>query len=249
MTTRPDTQSSTLKRVLTTAQLGARAGYSTQQVRDLERLGVLPPAERGENGYRRYQEVHVSALLAYRSLVRAVGPIRARAIMPTLLEGSLRTAAAAIDDMHAAIASDRAATLTARRGLDLIRDEAGDVFDAQTDSMSITELGRALGVRSSTLRHWESEGLVRPDRITPQLARHYGWRAIIDARIVAILRAGGHPIPKIAAALSELPESADVAEAQALLDAHLDALGGRSLSLLEAAGHLHALLTARTETR
>lgn len=100
--------------------------------------------------------------------------------------------------------------------------------------MSITELGRALGVRSSTLRHWESEGLIHPDRITPHRARQYGWRAII----VAILRAGGHPIPKIAAALSELRDFADVTEVQALLDT----LDARSLALLEASGYLHALL-------
>ena len=41
------------EQVMTTAALGRLVDYSTQQVRDLERLGVLPAAERGANGYRR----------------------------------------------------------------------------------------------------------------------------------------------------------------------------------------------------
>ena len=32
--------------------------------------------------------------------------------------------------------------------------------------MTITELAAALGVRASTLRFWEQEGLVSPDRVT-----------------------------------------------------------------------------------
>jgi DNA-binding transcriptional MerR regulator len=69
----------------TTAAAARIAGYSTQQVRDLERLGVFPAAERTPNGYRRYLECHIIALRAYRALVAAVGPVPARQLMPTLL--------------------------------------------------------------------------------------------------------------------------------------------------------------------
>ena len=37
---------------LRTADVARATGYSLQQVRDLERLGVIPPAERAGNGYR-----------------------------------------------------------------------------------------------------------------------------------------------------------------------------------------------------
>ena len=39
-------------RMMRTAQLSRASGYSVQQVRDLERLGVIPPAAREQNGYR-----------------------------------------------------------------------------------------------------------------------------------------------------------------------------------------------------
>ena len=38
----------------TTSGLAAASGYSVQQVRDLERLGVTPPAKRQPNGYHHF---------------------------------------------------------------------------------------------------------------------------------------------------------------------------------------------------
>src|SRR5690606_40379753 len=65
-------------RPLTTAALAAASGYSPQQVRDLENLGVLPPAERGSNNYRRFGGRHLVALRAYGALAPAVAPLTAR---------------------------------------------------------------------------------------------------------------------------------------------------------------------------
>ncbi|MEX2970149.1 MerR family DNA-binding transcriptional regulator [Streptomyces sp. C184] len=56
---------STLKSsALRTVDVARRAGYSVQQVRNLERDGVLPPATRTAAGYRRYGELHVHSALA-----------------------------------------------------------------------------------------------------------------------------------------------------------------------------------------
>ncbi|WP_244632229.1 MULTISPECIES: MerR family DNA-binding transcriptional regulator [unclassified Microbacterium] len=141
----------------TTATLGAVAGYSTQQVRDLERLGVLPPAERASNGYRRYEHRHESALRAYRAMATAIGPVPARRLMPELVVAPVDRAAERIDVLHAEIAAERSRVTEALRGLDVAVDEADDAFD-EGDAMTIGELAQALGVRPSALRHWEREG-------------------------------------------------------------------------------------------
>jgi DNA-binding transcriptional MerR regulator len=222
-------------------------GYSTQQVRDLERLGVLPAAERTRNGYRRYQERHITALRAYRALAAAIGPVPARQMMPTLVQGTLDAAAEKIDDLHALLARNRDQVREARRGLQAVLADATHVFDDR-DAMTISELAEALGVRSSALRHWEHEGLVNPDRISRAHTRRYNARAITEARIVAALRSGGHRIPSIARVLDQLREHGLTAEAHALLDARLSELSRRSVALLEASGRLHALLSERQET-
>lgn len=226
--------------IMTTAMLGQRSGYSTQQVRDLERLGVLPVAERGVNGYRRYSPRHEAALRAYRAMASAIGPVPARRLMPGLIAGPLDEAAARIDDLHADIAAERARVKEALAGLAVAVAEAGDVF-REEDAMSIGELAGALDVRPSALRHWEREGLIHPARSSG--VRSYGAEAVTEARIVAALRSGGYGIPPIASILEQVRgQAAAGADVQRLLTERLTALTRRSIALLEAAGYLHALL-------
>ncbi|MBT2499386.1 MerR family transcriptional regulator [Agromyces sp. ISL-38] len=228
-----------------TAELGRRVGYSTQQVRDLERLGVIPRAERGSNGYRRYREQHVIALRAYRALAGSIGPVPARQLMPWLRTCSVDEVAEKIDELHATLASARARVREARQALDAVLRDAGEVFD-ERDAMTISELAQALGVRTSTLRHWEHEGLVAPARRPPH-NRRYESNAIADARIVAALRSGGYPIPTIARALDQLRTHGMTSDARELLDARLADLTRRSIKLLEAASDLHTFLRGRMQ--
>ncbi|WJL94921.1 MerR family transcriptional regulator [Microbacterium sp. ET2] len=229
---------------LTTSAAGRQVGYSTQQVRDLERLGIIPAADRGENGYRRYRPHHVVALRAYRALTAAIGPVPARRIMPALLEEPMDAAAERIDDLHAEISRSRGNVREALRGLDAVLADRADDFD-EHDVMTIGELADALGVRTSALRHWEKEALIAPDRSAAGHARRYGARAISEARIVAALRAGGYPIPPIARLLGQLRADGMTEDARRLLEERLSDLTRRSVALLEASGHLHALLQSR----
>lgn len=230
----------------TTVEIGRRVGYSTQQVRDLERLRIIPRAERGPNGYRRYGEQHLTALRAYRALAAAVGPVPARRLMPDLRDGTLESAAERIDDLHAALARERGRVREALRGLEVAVAESGDVF-GDDDAMTIGELAQALDVRTSALRHWEREGLIHPLRAAESATRSYGARAITEARIVAVLRSGGYGIPPIARIIEQLRGQALTADAQRILSERLAALTRRSVALLAAAGELHALLRELAE--
>ena len=233
------------ERTMTTAALGRRVGYSTQQVRDLERLGVIPPAPRGANGYRRYRSEHETALRAYRAMAAAIGPVPARRLLPAVIAGSAEDAAERIDLLHAHLAEERSRVREALRALDVAMVEADDVF-AEEDAMSIGELAQALGVRPSALRHWEGEGLVHPLRAGAS-TRTYGAAAITEARIVAALRGGGYRIPAIALLLDQVRGHVGPRAVQDILEERLADLTRRSIALLAAAASLHALLVERTE--
>ncbi|HWR86765.1 MAG TPA: MerR family transcriptional regulator [Rhodoglobus sp.] len=223
-----------------TIELARASGYSVQQVRDLERLGVLPPAEREANGYRRYDERHVVALRAYRALAVAAGPVEARALLARLLTAEPTDAAAAVDAVHARLHAERNDVLAAQTALEVIQAEPADGDPA--DAMSITELAPALGIRAATLRFWEQEGLLAPERITSLRVRRYPGTEIARARVVLALRKGGYGISAVRAVLTSLDDSGDVEHARHLLRERLDALARRSVALLHASADLLPLL-------
>jgi DNA-binding transcriptional MerR regulator len=123
--------------------------------------------------------------------------------------------------------------------------------------MTITELAAALGVRTSTLRFWEQEGLAVPDRVTTLRARQYGTGAIQEARIVAALRSSGYGIPAVRDVVATLRQVAGVAgvaegqvdgvtegaaQAERILDRRLDQIAARTVALLRAGADLAAVL-------
>ncbi|MEV6488760.1 MerR family transcriptional regulator [Actinoplanes sp. NPDC051633] len=216
-----------------TADVAQRAGYSVQQIRNLERDGILPPAQRSATGYRRYTDAHVRAALAYRALAAGVGPVEAKRILRAddLL--------ALLDEAHARLHAERRDLALAKEAVAAIAAEP--INDpSPSDAMSISELADALGVRPSALRHWEAEGLVEPDRAGT--SRAYTPGDVRDARIVHQLRLAGYRIPQIRAVLPQLRQSGDWQDMVAARDA---SIATRSRALLRAAAELDGMLASR----
>ena len=230
---------------LRTVDVARASGYSVQQVRDLERLGVIPPATRSPNGYRSYAPIHVQSLGAYRGLAGAIGAAAARRLLTELRGQTVAEAAAAITAIHVRLARERDEALRAQEALRAIQAEAafhdGERAD---DAMTITELAAALGVRASTLRFWEQEGLVAPERVTSLRARRYGLPAIREARIVAALRSSGYGIPAVRGVMSSLHGLGGFGEAEQILQQRLEQIAARSVALLRAGADLAAVVEA-----
>ncbi len=226
-----------------TSEVARRAGYSVQQVRDLERDGVLPPAERTPSGYRSYGEVHVRSALAYRALAAGAGPVEAKKIVRAVHRDPVADALALLDAAHAGLDAERAEVRQAREAVRVISLEP--IVDVRgSDSMSVSELATALGVRPSTLRHWDAERLVVPDRDPARGSRRYTPSQVRDARIVHQLRLAGYRVEPLRALMPELGRSRrleDVTSALAVRDA---AITTRSLALLDGSAALAAVLSA-----
>lgn len=234
--------------LLRTVDVARESGYSPQQVRDLERLGVIPPAARSSNGYRSYTPIHVRALRAYRGLAGAVGPVAARRMLAELRTATLTEAASAINAVHVRLAREREEALRARQALRAIQAEANTPeLEHESDAMTITELAGALGVRPSALRFWEQEGLVAPERVTSLRARRYGLPAIRAARIVAALRSAGYGIPAVREVMDSLHRLDGVEDAQGVLRQRLDRIAARTVGLLRAGADLAAVVTSARE--
>ncbi|QBI55783.1 MerR family transcriptional regulator [Streptomonospora litoralis] len=217
--------------------VSAATGYSRQQIRDLEALGVIPAAHRAPNGYRRFSPTHVRDLRAYRDLATAVGPVEARRTMALIRTAAPDEAAAAVASLHARLNREREEALAAQRALRAVRAEAAlDSPPAAGDAMTITELADALGVRTSTLRFWDKAGLVTPERVTAKAgsARRYPLQAIREARITAALRTAGYRVPDVRRAMAAVRDLHDVGRSLGALEARVDSIARRTLALLRA---------------
>ncbi|MCZ1011511.1 MerR family transcriptional regulator [Streptomyces lydicus] len=224
---------------LRTVDVARESGYSVQQVRDLERLGVIPAAARSSNGYRSYTPLHVHALRAYRGLAGAMGPVAARQMLARRRTETIAEAASAINAVHVRLAREREEALRAQQALRTIQAEAGATgFEHESDAMTITELAEALRVRPSTLRFWEQEGLVTPERVTSLRARRYGLPAIRAARIVTALRGAGYGIPAVREAMDSLGQLDGPGEVQRILQQRVEQIAARTVALLRAGADL-----------
>lgn len=227
---------------LRTVDVARRAGYSVQQVRNLERDGVLPPATRTASGYRIYREIHVRSALAYRALAAGAGPVEAKKIVRAVHHSPVSHVLALLDAAHARLDAERADLRKAEEAARVISGEPlGDVRGS--DSMTVSELAAALGVRPSTLRFWDAENLVVPDRDPVRGTRRYTPAQVRDARIVQQLRLAGHRIPQLRVLMPELRRARRLEDiASALADRGVS-IETRSRALLEGSAALSAVLS------
>jgi len=148
---------------LRTVDVARRVGCSVQHLRDLEREGVLPRAERTPSGYRSWREVHVHSAVAYRELAQGVGPAPATVLLRALHREAPAVFLALLDDAHAALARERRDLRLAREAVAAIAAEPLTA-PCPSDTMTISELADALGTTPASLRHWEAQGLFAAER-------------------------------------------------------------------------------------
>ncbi|KUO02951.1 transcriptional regulator [Streptomyces caeruleatus] len=225
-----------------TGDVARSAGCSVQQVRNLERDGVLPPAARTAKGYRIYGETHLRSALAYRALATGTGPTEAKKILRAVHRSPLPEVLALLDAAHARLDAERA---DLRRAKEAARAVSGEPIEdvRESDSMSVSELAAALGVRPSALRHWDAEGVVVPDRDPERGTRRYTPAQVRDARIVHQLRKAGYRIAPLRALMPELRRARRTEDLDSALAARDLDITARSKALLDGAAALSALLS------
>ncbi|MDG9727096.1 MerR family transcriptional regulator [Streptomyces sp. DH41] len=231
-------------RRLRTVDLARSAGLSTQQIRNYEDAGVLPPAERTESGYRVFGEVHRHALLTYRTLRKGYEPLTATRIMRTVHDGDVPGALALVDAAHAALHEERVSLRAASEALEaLAREEPEPSAERSAgDALRVGEVAALIGVRTSALRVWEAAGLLAPGRERGTGYRVYGPSDVRDARVVRVLRRSHHLFDQIRPVLEGLRREGGSAALRAAVEARGQALTARTRAMLAGAGALHAYL-------
>lgn len=223
--------------------LARAAGISAQQVRNYADAGVLPAVSRTASGYRRFDERHLRALLAYRALAAGQGPDAARAVLAAVHAGDVAHALALVDAGHAALHERRRALEATAEAVEALAVQDPDAATSPRTAMRVGELAAYLGVRPSALRVWESAGLLAPARDRGTGYRRYGPADVRDARLVAMLRQARYPLPRARDILDGLRRTGSVTALRAAVAERRAELDRRSRAMIEAAGHLDRYLT------
>lgn len=236
----------TLNEPLRTSDVARQAACSVQQIRNLERDGVLGPTVRTATGYRCWTDTHVVAAKTYGTLAAAMGPVQAKHLMRLVRTGTHEQMLAAIDAAHASFSVERRDVELALKAVEAITAEP--MHDLRSnDAMTISELGTALGVPPSTLRFWEHEGLLIPARRSDRRgARVYSPSDVRDARIVHQLRLAGYRIPPLRDMMPALRRGGRPDDITKALRTRTASINSRSRALLQSATGLLALQPPET---
>ncbi|WP_436888628.1 TioE family transcriptional regulator [Nocardiopsis dassonvillei] len=222
------------------ADLAREHGISTQAVRNYERDGCLPAAERTPSGYRVYTEVHAAALRAYISLIAAHGHAPAGRIMRAVHRGRLDEALAVVDEGHRQSLRDRATLDAVREAVDHLMGR-GHAVPERPDggaARTIGGLARRLGVTPATLRNWEEAGILAPAREPATGYRVFRADDVRDAELAHLLRRGGYPLEHIAEVVRQVRAAGDTEALAGALEDWRNRLTARGVAMLGAAAHL-----------
>jgi DNA-binding transcriptional MerR regulator len=221
--------------------LAREHGLSAQAIRNYDDAGVFPPTERTATGYRRYTPLHAQALRAFLALRRGHGHRTAVEIMRAVNRGDTDSAYRLIDAAHVELGAERdtrasvAATLGGLSG--------ASPAPLHGRPLTVGELARRLGVHAATLRAWEADGILRPERDGATGYRQYGPGAVRDAEIARQLRRGGYPLHQVGQFVESLHQVGGTQPLRAFLDAWQERITTRSRALLAGAAHLDTYLT------
>ncbi|MBB4736553.1 DNA-binding transcriptional MerR regulator [Actinoplanes octamycinicus] len=215
--------------------LARRHGLSAQAIRNYERDGVIPPAERTSTGYRAYGEAHMAAVGAFLALALAYGHGPAAVIMRAVLAGDLETAFATIDAGHARLIRDRETLTAVEAATDVLK--KGDAPRAARP-LPVGALAHRLGVTPATLRKWEQAGILVPARDRVSHQRLYSADDVRDADLAHLLRRGGYGLPHIATVLDQVRTAGSPEALAVSLTDWRARLIGRGQAMLTAAARL-----------
>lgn len=231
--------------------LAREHGLSTQAVRNYEEQGILPPAERGANGYRRYGAAHAQALRAFLALRQGFGHRTATEVLNAANRGEEEAMFRTIDRAHAALLQERETLDEVADALEALLASPPDPSHrvgragaalAAGEPLTVGALAHQLGLHPATLRTWERVGLLRPERDRETGYRVYSPEASRDAHAARELRRGGFPLARIRDFLDHLRGAGDPSALETTLDEWRTRITARSRAMLAGARELDAYL-------
>ncbi len=181
---------------LRTSDLARAVGVHPNTVRLYAEWGLIPPVERGPNGYRIYTRHHLDCLRLARTVYSAAYPGRGfRAIGTDIIHHAVD------DDWHGALEKAyehlelvKAELKQAENAADALEHWAQNMAANSPDEtpLAIGEVSKLLGISVDVVRNAERNGLLTVPRNSYNNYRLFGNREIERLRIIRMLTKAGY---------------------------------------------------------
>ncbi|MCR8842256.1 MerR family transcriptional regulator [Paenibacillus sp. SC116] len=183
--------------------IARKLNISTSALRHYEDWGIVPPIERGANGYRIYTEVHVAYFECIRALSAGFGMQLTADVMRKLQAEQMDAALWMVNESQASLYQDK---LMAEKTIQLLDELEMDEWNTKgrTKWMTIGEISEETSIPTSVLRHWEQEGLITVERDPQNGYRRYNRSHIKRVLLIRSLRTAIYSLDTIKEALQGL---------------------------------------------
>lgn len=168
-------------------EIAKRLNISTSALRHYESWGLVPKVERAKNGYRIYTNEHEAYFQCIRALNAGFGMDLVKKVMPLIINGKVHDSLWLINKAQVDLHSEKE---TVQKTVEILdsKDLAG-LSDIKRHRekiyFTIGEVAKEANVSASSIRHWEKEGLLKPQRHKESRFRIYNTS---DIRRVFIIR-------------------------------------------------------------
>ncbi|OMF33851.1 transcriptional regulator [Paenibacillus sp. FSL H8-0548] len=165
-------------------EIAKKLNISTSALRHYESWGLVPEIERASNGYRIYTKEHEAYFQCIRALIPGFGMDLVRTIMPLIIKREKLGILWKINKAQVNLHAEKETVLRAIEMIDLIENAEFPKYLSKS-AFTIGEVAKLANVSASSIRHWEKEGLIKPNR-----QKESGFRIYFrtDIRKVLIIR-------------------------------------------------------------
>lgn len=143
--------------------IARKLNISTSAMRHYESWGIIPLPERSKSNYRLYTDVHLAYFRCTRALSNGFGFACTVDVLRKMTQGQTSEALWVVNAEQAKLNHEKSVT---EQTLTLLRDpDLSPIEDKKLRAhMTIGEAASLTDVTPSAIRHWEQEGLIKPER-------------------------------------------------------------------------------------
>ena len=194
-----------------TSEVARIIGVHPNTVRLYEKIGFISAAERGENGYRAYTELHIAQLRLVRTAMRAEvlqNGLRGKAVGIARLAAEMRLSEAELAAEEYLLMID-AETERAKTAVSSVEKLLGSKPADDDTLLTRKQAASALGVTADALRNWELNGLFKIRR-KENGYRVYSSADMTQLSIIRTLRCANYSLAAILRLMNNLSEGGSV---------------------------------------